>query len=110
MPPPATILLGRCAPPHCNSDVLRCATAPTAPLRPSATSIPMGWSTAPASGTWPAIVIYATIQNTTFTRPADFDCLAFVLRSISNTPNTWRVEVLLHTTLAEAQRIVPPEI
>src|SRR5579883_3236015 len=53
-------------------------------------------------------IIQATIQNTMFTRPADFDCLAFVLRSISNTPNTWRDEVLLHTSHAEAQRIVPP--
>ncbi len=43
-----------------------------------------------------------------FTRPEDFDCLEFVLRAIPSTPARYRVEVLLETTLEEAQRLVPP--
>ncbi len=44
----------------------------------------------------------------TFTRPPDFDCLAQVLRAIPSTPDTWYIDVLLKTTLEEAQRRVPP--
>jgi predicted DNA-binding transcriptional regulator YafY len=43
-----------------------------------------------------------------FTRPEDFDCLAFVLRAIPNTPAKYFVEVLLETTLEQAQCMVPP--
>jgi predicted DNA-binding transcriptional regulator YafY len=46
--------------------------------------------------------------NETFTRPPDFDCLEQVLRAIPNTPAHWFVDVLLKTTLEEAQRRVPP--
>ncbi|GER88600.1 transcriptional regulator [Dictyobacter vulcani] len=45
-----------------------------------------------------------------FVRPDNFDCLAFVLKAIPSTPATWFVEVLLDTTLEEAQRIVPPAL
>lgn len=45
-----------------------------------------------------------------FERPADFDCLVFVLQSLPHTPDTWLVEVLLEATLEEAQRIVPPAL
>jgi predicted DNA-binding transcriptional regulator YafY len=45
-----------------------------------------------------------------FSRPENFDCLAFVLRSLPNTPGTWFVNVLLETTLEVAQRIVPPAL
>ena len=55
------------------------------------------------------------IQNTemraeTFSRPPDFDCLAHVLQSISRTPATWQVDVLLETTLEYAQHVVPPAL
>ena len=43
-----------------------------------------------------------------FTRPEDFDCLEFVLRAIPSTPAKYRVEVLLETSLEEAQCFVPP--
>jgi predicted DNA-binding transcriptional regulator YafY len=44
----------------------------------------------------------------TFVRPADFDCLEQVLRSIPRTPASWFVDVLLKTTLEVAQQRVPP--
>ena len=47
-------------------------------------------------------------REETFARPADFDSLAFVQRSLATMPETWRVEVLLETTLEEARRWVPP--
>jgi predicted DNA-binding transcriptional regulator YafY len=42
-----------------------------------------------------------------FERPADFDALDHVLRSISPDSGTEQIEVLLKTTLEEAQRVVP---
>ncbi len=55
--------------------------------------------------------IQATEMRTEiFKRPPDFDSLAHVLRSISNTPATWQVDVLLETTLENAQHIVPPAL
>src|SRR5262249_17416464 len=39
-----------------------------------------------------------------FLPPADFDALQVVLRGIASTPGTYEIEVLLQTTLAEAQR------
>jgi predicted DNA-binding transcriptional regulator YafY len=50
------------------------------------------------------------IRTGTFTRPPDFDSLAHVLHSISNTPATWQVDVLLETTLENARRVVPPAL
>ena len=50
------------------------------------------------------------LRGEIFTRPDGFDCLAFVLRSLPNTPNNWFVEVLLETTLEEAQKMVPPAL
>lgn len=55
-------------------------------------------------------VIEAELRSETFTQPDNFDCLAFVLQSISSTPGRILVEVLLKTTLEEAQRIVPPAL
>ncbi|HZR42067.1 MAG TPA: YafY family protein [Ktedonobacteraceae bacterium] len=55
-------------------------------------------------------VVQAEMLRESFTRPLDFDCLAFVLKSIPQTPDTWLVDVLLETTLEEAQRIVPPAL
>ena len=42
-----------------------------------------------------------------FARPADFDVLAFIEESIAQTPGVWTVDLLLHTTLAEAERMIP---
>lgn len=50
------------------------------------------------------------LRHETFTRPSDFDCLEQVLRSIPRTPGTWFVDVLLKTTLEEAQHRVPPAV
>lgn len=38
-----------------------------------------------------------------FTRPADFDALGYLVRSVATLPRAWTVEVLLKTTLARAQ-------
>ena len=55
--------------------------------------------------------IQATEMRTgIFSRPPDFDSLAHVLQSISNTPATWQVDVLLETTLENARRVVPPAL
>ncbi len=53
-------------------------------------------------------VISADLQAETFTRPAGFDSLQYVLESLALTPWEWSAEVLLETTLAEAQRRIPP--
>lgn len=50
------------------------------------------------------------LRDETYTRPRHFDCLEFVTRSIAMTPGQWQVEVLLETTLEEAQRIVPASL
>jgi predicted DNA-binding transcriptional regulator YafY len=42
-----------------------------------------------------------------FTPPSDFDCLAYVERAVIQTPGPLHIEVLLHTTLAEAHRSIP---
>lgn len=55
-------------------------------------------------------ILHAELRNETFTRPSSFDSLAYVMRSLANTPTTWMVEVLLETTLEEAQQQVPPVI
>jgi len=55
-------------------------------------------------------ILRAELRNETFERPTDFDSLAYVMHSLANTPTTWVVEVLLETTLEQAQRYVSPEI
>lgn len=42
-----------------------------------------------------------------FARPSDFDPLAYVNQAMATTPGTWAIDVLLHTTLEEAQRQIP---
>jgi predicted DNA-binding transcriptional regulator YafY len=46
----------------------------------------------------------------TFSPPPDFDCLARVERAIAQTPGTWQVEVLLHTTLDDARQQISPTL
>ena len=50
------------------------------------------------------------MREDVFTRPLDFDCVDYVMRSLSNTPTTWPVEILLETTLTEAQQLIPPAV
>ena len=44
----------------------------------------------------------------TFSPPADFPLLEYIIQSFAAIPDTWNVEVLLLTSLEEAQRKVPP--
>jgi predicted DNA-binding transcriptional regulator YafY len=46
-------------------------------------------------------------ENGTFTRPPDFHALQHVIKSIRDIPDTWNVEVMLHTTMEKAQEKVP---
>lgn len=55
-------------------------------------------------------VLRADMQATFFERPGEFDCLAYVLASIPQTPGTWFIDVLLDTTLEQAQHIVSPAL
>ena len=43
-----------------------------------------------------------------FTRPSDFNALAYLRRSIASMPDTWKVEVLLEMSLEEAERQISP--
>jgi len=51
-------------------------------------------------------VLHAEVREETYTRPTDFDCLGHVARAIAMMPDTWLIEVLLETTLEQAQREV----
>jgi hypothetical protein len=42
-----------------------------------------------------------------FERPPEFDPLAYVNQALATTPGIWATEVLLHTTLVEAERQIP---
>jgi predicted DNA-binding transcriptional regulator YafY len=53
-------------------------------------------------------VVSADISSGTYTRPPDFDSLGYVYRSLAMMPDKWLVDVLLETTLEEAQQMVPP--
>jgi len=55
-------------------------------------------------------IVDVKMRTETFERPVGFDCLAFVVKSLPKTPNTWLVEVLLEITLDEAQRRVSPAL
>lgn len=52
----------------------------------------------------------AALLKHCFTRPEDFDSLAFVQRALANTPGEWAIEALLKTDLATAQRRVPASL
>ncbi len=55
-------------------------------------------------------IVSVTIHDETFTSPIDFDCLEFVMRSLSMMPAQWFIDVLLETTLEEARGMVPPAV
>ncbi|MDQ6662045.1 MAG: YafY family transcriptional regulator [Chloroflexota bacterium] len=52
-------------------------------------------------------VLAVELRNEIFSRPENFDCLAYVTSSLATMPATWRVDVLLETTLEHAQEMVP---
>jgi len=52
-------------------------------------------------------VLAVQLLPSTFVRLAEFDILTFIEESIARTPGVWQVDVLLHTTLADAQRMIP---
>ncbi len=45
-----------------------------------------------------------TMMEEVFVRPQTFDPLAYVNQALATTPGIWEIDVLLHTTLPEAQR------
>src|SRR5437763_9095979 len=55
-------------------------------------------------------VVSAGISGGTYMRPSDFDSLGYVYRSLAMMPDKWLVDVLLETTLEEAQQMVPPAL
>nr|BBH89183.1 transcriptional regulator [Thermosporothrix sp. COM3] len=52
----------------------------------------------------------AELRDETFTRPENFDCLEFVVKSLPMTPARWFIELWLETSLEEAQRYVSPAL
>lgn len=55
-------------------------------------------------------VLAVEAREATFARPADFDCLAYVLHTLATQPGTWVAEVALHLSPAEARRRVSPSV
>jgi predicted DNA-binding transcriptional regulator YafY len=53
-------------------------------------------------------ILTADLGDQVFSRPADFDPLAYLERTLPHSPGTWSVEVLLRTTLADAKCRIPP--
>ncbi|HLH63960.1 MAG TPA: YafY family protein [Ktedonobacteraceae bacterium] len=53
-------------------------------------------------------VLKADLLEEAFTRPLDFDSLAYLRRSMAGMPGTWKVEVLLEMPWEEAEREVSP--
>jgi predicted DNA-binding transcriptional regulator YafY len=53
-------------------------------------------------------VVSAELEDETFVRPPEFDSFQYVLESLALAPWEWSAEVLLETTIEEAQRRIPP--
>jgi predicted DNA-binding transcriptional regulator YafY len=45
-----------------------------------------------------------------FTRPPDFDCLAYVTTTFATMPGAWHAEVLLRVPLEHARRLIPADL
>jgi predicted DNA-binding transcriptional regulator YafY len=52
----------------------------------------------------------ATLTDETFRPPDDFDPVTHLIQALAAVPYPWDVEVVLHTDLEEARRVVPPTI
>jgi predicted DNA-binding transcriptional regulator YafY len=48
-----------------------------------------------------------SVLDEQFTRPAEFDPLAQVLRAVAEQPGTWRARVVLKTTIERARHLLP---
>src|SRR5215467_12402885 len=55
-------------------------------------------------------VQHAELLDDEFTRPLNFDTLGYLMRTLATMPDTWKVEVLLETTIEEARQRVPPAL
>lgn len=55
-------------------------------------------------------VLAVEAREATFARPADFDCLAYVLQTLATQPGTWVAEVVLRLAPEEARRRVSPSV
>jgi predicted DNA-binding transcriptional regulator YafY len=51
-----------------------------------------------------------TLREQCFTRPPDFDPLAYLVRSIAGIPDRWNILVTLHTTLEQVRHHVPASL
>lgn len=48
------------------------------------------------------------VQSTTYDPPSDFDCMDYLAHAFGRFVHTWAVEVVLKTTLEDAQAKIPP--
>ncbi|HEX7735298.1 MAG TPA: YafY family protein [Ktedonobacteraceae bacterium] len=55
-------------------------------------------------------ISFVEMRDQTFTRPLNFDCVEHVMHSLSTTPSTWPVEILLETTLGRARQYIQPAV
>jgi predicted DNA-binding transcriptional regulator YafY len=53
-------------------------------------------------------ILRVELREEYFTRPHNFDVLAYVLQAITAMPSRWLAEVLLETTLEQVRWAVPP--
>ena len=52
-------------------------------------------------------IVEALPEEATFARPTNIDVLAVILESLAKAPSGWKIEVLLETTMAHAQEVLP---
>jgi predicted DNA-binding transcriptional regulator YafY len=55
-------------------------------------------------------VLAADLRPQTFTPPAGFDSVEYVMRSLANVPSDWTAEVLLEVPIEVARQRVPPVV
>jgi predicted DNA-binding transcriptional regulator YafY len=55
-------------------------------------------------------VLEASLRDETFTRPAGFDCLAFVIHSVATLPSELVLDVLVRTSLENARQWILPGV
>ncbi|HEX7733378.1 MAG TPA: YafY family protein [Ktedonobacteraceae bacterium] len=55
-------------------------------------------------------VLQVDLLEETFTRPAGFNAVEQLRRSIASRPGNWKVEVLLEMNWEDAERLVPPTV